>query len=169
MRIRLVVGLLLAAVSIAAADDDVDCNNAMAQQDMNHCAYLDYEAADAELNAVWKEARKAAKELDAELSDDLKGADKALLAAQRAWITYRDSQCELAGVRGTWRLDGTDAGVGLPCRSDAQADERAAGIHHRGRRNERPAGCNGLPRTSQSGAASPRTRRIRRDLDRRHP
>ena len=30
-------------------------------------------------------------------SDDLKGADKALLAAQRAWIAYRDSQCELAG------------------------------------------------------------------------
>ena len=97
MRIRLVVGLVLAAVSIAAADDDVDCNNAMAQQDMNHCAYLDYEAADAELNAAWKDVRKTAKDLDAELSDDLKGADKALLAAQRAWISYRDSQCELSG------------------------------------------------------------------------
>ena len=91
MRIRLVAGLLLAAGSAAAAEDEVDCNNAMAQQDMNHCAYLDYEAADAELNAAWKDARKTAKDLDAELSDDLKGADKALLAAQRAWITYRDS------------------------------------------------------------------------------
>ena len=97
MKCWLVAGLLLAAVSSDAAEDDVDCNNAMAQQDMNHCAYKDYEAADAELNAVWKDARKTAKELDAELSDDLKGADKALLAAQRAWITYRDSQCELAG------------------------------------------------------------------------
>jgi uncharacterized protein YecT (DUF1311 family) len=97
MKCWLVAGLLLAAVSTAAAEDDVDCNNAMAQQDMNYCAYKDYEAADAELNAVWKDARKVAKELDAELSDDLKGADKALLAAQRAWIAYRDSQCELAG------------------------------------------------------------------------
>ena len=69
----------------------------MAQQDMNNCAASDYEAADAELNAVWKQARAVAKDLDAELSDDLKGADKALLAGQRGWIAYRDGQCELAG------------------------------------------------------------------------
>ena len=69
----------------------------MAQQVMNICAYKDYEAADAELNAVWKEARTAAKDLDAELSEDLKGAEKALLAGQRGWIAYRDGQCELAG------------------------------------------------------------------------
>ena len=38
-----------------------------------------------------------AKDLDAELSDDLKGAEKALLAGQRGWIAYRDGQCDLAG------------------------------------------------------------------------
>ena len=91
------LALLLVATAPAAAQDDVDCNNQMAQQDMNFCAYKDYEAADAELNAVWNHVRKTAKDLDAELSDDLKGADKALLAAQRAWISYRDSQCELSG------------------------------------------------------------------------
>ena len=97
MKFWLVAALLLAGVSTAAAEDEVDCTNAMAQQDMNHCAYLDYEAADAELNAVWGDARTAARELDAELGDDLKGADKAVLAGQRSWIAYRDSQCELAG------------------------------------------------------------------------
>lgn len=89
--------LLLAAVSAATADDEIDCNNAMGQQDMNACAAKDYDAADAELNAVWKEARGVAKDFDAELSEDLKGAEAALLAAQRGWIAYRDGQCELAG------------------------------------------------------------------------
>jgi uncharacterized protein YecT (DUF1311 family) len=91
------LALFFAAAVPAAAQDDVDCNNQMAQQDMNYCAAKDYEAADAELNTVWKQARAAAKDLDAELSDDLKGADKALLAGQRGWIAYRDGQCEMAG------------------------------------------------------------------------
>ena len=86
-----------AAILSPVAAQELDCENAMAQQDMNQCAYKDYEAADAELNQVWSEARKTARDLDAELSDDLKGADKALLAAQRGWIAYRDGQCELAG------------------------------------------------------------------------
>jgi len=64
---------------------------------MNICAEKDFEAAGAELNAAWKDARKAAKATDAGLPGDLKGADKALLAAQRAWIGYRDAECELEG------------------------------------------------------------------------
>jgi uncharacterized protein YecT (DUF1311 family) len=91
------LALLLAATAPAAAQDDVDCNNQMAQQVMNICAAKDYEAADAELNTVWKQARAVAKDLDAELSDDLKGADKALLAGQRGWIAYRGGECEMAG------------------------------------------------------------------------
>jgi uncharacterized protein YecT (DUF1311 family) len=97
MRFWFAAVLLLAAVSAATADDEIDCNNQMAQQVMNACAYKEYEAADAELNTVWKEARTTAKDLDAELSEDLKDAEKALLAGQRAWIAYRDGQCELAG------------------------------------------------------------------------
>jgi uncharacterized protein YecT (DUF1311 family) len=88
---------MLAAAVPAAAEDDIDCNKALGQQDMNLCAEKDFEAADAELNTVWKEARKTAKAMDAEQRDELKGADKALLAAQRGWIAYRDAQCELAG------------------------------------------------------------------------
>ena len=97
MRVCFVALLLLAAVSTAAADDEIDCNNAMGQQDMNACAAKDYDAADAELNTVWKAAGGVAKDFDAELSEDLKAAEAALLAAQRCWIAYRDGQCELAG------------------------------------------------------------------------
>jgi uncharacterized protein YecT (DUF1311 family) len=94
---RQLLALPLLLFAFPASGQEVDCDNAMAQVEMNICAERDFAAADHELNAVWKDARKVAKELDAELSDDLKGADKALLAAQRAWIAYRDGQCELAG------------------------------------------------------------------------
>lgn len=97
MRMLLTLALLCTAASPLAAEEKLDCENVMAQQDMTICAGRDYDAADAELNAVWKEARAAAKAEDAEYQEDLKGAEKALLAEQRGWIAYRDGHCELAG------------------------------------------------------------------------
>jgi uncharacterized protein YecT (DUF1311 family) len=91
---------LVAAVAFNAPAwaQEIDCENAMAQQEMNICSHQDYEKADKELNVVWKQARAAAKGMDAEQTDEaMKGAEKALLAAQRGWIAYRDGQCELAG------------------------------------------------------------------------
>ena len=62
------------------------------------CAYQEFEKADAELNAVWKQAKASAGELDSQEDEESrKGAAKALLAAQRGWIAYRDGACELAG------------------------------------------------------------------------
>lgn len=90
--------ILIAGVTGAAAKDTVNCAEAQAQQDMNICAQMDYEKADAELNAVWKDALAAAKALDAEEPDaSRRGAAAALLAAQRGWIAYRDGTCTLAG------------------------------------------------------------------------
>ncbi|MCO5080295.1 MAG: lysozyme inhibitor LprI family protein [Rhizobiaceae bacterium] len=98
MRPAFAACLLAIAATPAAAQEDLDCENAMAQVELNMCADQDYRKADAELNKIWKEARQTAKELDADQSsDDMKGAEAALLAAQRAWITYRDRSCELAG------------------------------------------------------------------------
>ena len=85
----------LALLSTAAlADDTVDCNNQVDQNTMTRCAGMDFDKADAELNKVWKEAKKSAEDADAEYSDDLKGEADALLKAQRGWIAYRDGQCE---------------------------------------------------------------------------
>lgn len=95
IRRLLAASFLLLAGSASA--QDVDCENAMAQADMNFCADKDYQEADKELNAVWKQAKATAKDLDAEFSEDMQGAQAALLAGQRGWIAYRDGQCELAG------------------------------------------------------------------------
>ncbi len=98
MRACLVALLLCATAGVAdAQEENIDCNNQMSQMEMNICAGRDYEEADKELNAVWKDAKASAKEMDAEFEQEWKGAEAALLAAQRGWIAYRDGNCELAG------------------------------------------------------------------------
>lgn len=102
-RTLLVSAALLVSASFAGAQDgepDVDCNNAMAQIEMNICASRDYQAADVELNAAYKQTMAAARAMDAQAKDmgeHYVGAVDALKRAQRSWIGYRDGQCELAG------------------------------------------------------------------------
>jgi uncharacterized protein YecT (DUF1311 family) len=95
---------LLIALSVAqsSAQDapEVDCENAMAQQDMNYCAEMDFRKSDAELNRVYKKAIKSARDADksaSEMGPDYVGAVDALKKAQRAWIDYRDGHCTGVG------------------------------------------------------------------------
>jgi uncharacterized protein YecT (DUF1311 family) len=103
LRVLLAFAAVVMSASFASAQDgepEVDCDNAMAQIEMNICAGRDYQAADMELNAVYKKALAAAQEMDVqakEMGEHYVGAVDALKRAQRAWIGYRDGQCELAG------------------------------------------------------------------------
>lgn len=80
--------IVLAATSQTAMSQDWDCTNAgdLPQQGMNYCAAQDFKKADAALNAAWSLIRK-----DAIQASD--GSDP-LLAGQRAWLEYRDQQCD---------------------------------------------------------------------------
>ncbi len=89
--------LVLACLSLPVAAQEVDCANAMAQIDLNQCAYADWEAADAELNAAYKTAMALLKDWDANLPQEEQGGALALKEAQRAWITFRDRACEAEG------------------------------------------------------------------------
>lgn len=80
-----------------AAAQSVDCSQAMAQQDLNQCAYADWEAADAQLNAAYQEAMGLLKAWDARLPANERGGADLLLSAQRAWITFRDNACAAEG------------------------------------------------------------------------
>lgn len=88
---------LVAVASVAGAQTAPDCDNAITQGDMNLCASLDWQKADAELNAVYKKAMAQMRATDSDLPDDLKGAADTLRDAQRAWIPYRDKACESYG------------------------------------------------------------------------
>lgn len=91
------LAIVLAVVGTSAAAQDVDCTTTMAQQEMNFCAEAEWQVADAELNATYQEVMAAMKAMDRDLPVELRGAEEALRAAQRAWIPYRDANCEAAG------------------------------------------------------------------------
>ena len=88
----MIVALLVLAAAPAAAEGCGD----LPQQPMNMCFYRSYERADAEMNAQWKITAAAMKQADRDLDrtyDKEPGYFDTLLAAQRAWITYRDQHC----------------------------------------------------------------------------
>ncbi|CAN7515076.1 lysozyme inhibitor LprI family protein [Rhizobium sp. LjRoot30] len=96
---EIALAAMLGFSGLARAEEDppIDCDNAQAQVEMNICAYRDFEAADKELNAQYKKTRAAMVEMDAMYEAEQRGAEKALLKAQRAWIDYRDGHCEAYG------------------------------------------------------------------------
>ena len=71
----------------SATPDVIACNPDGTQIELNACARDDYERADAELNAAWKDLIAALGNKSA--------AVKQVRAAQRAWIAFRDA--EVAG------------------------------------------------------------------------
>ena len=70
----------------AEAQTAADCQAAQTQQQLNACASYRYNQADAALNDAWGPASDFARQIN---------KFDALLAAQRAWLTYRDAACEV--------------------------------------------------------------------------
>ncbi|KGF70946.1 hypothetical protein LL06_02375 [Hoeflea sp. BAL378] len=99
--IRTVMGFsaLLWLGASALAEDLPDCIDPQAQVEMTYCAGLDYETADAELNELWPEVVAAARQDDEYVAEQAKSmgvptTEEALRTAQRAWIAFRDAQCD---------------------------------------------------------------------------
>jgi len=109
----------LGLLALAAGEPALDCTDPQDQSSMNICALRDFETADAAMNAEWRRIVAAEREAD-------KGIDRSydrqpkhydtLLAAQRAWLTFRDQHCLLASfeARGGSMQPMLDSG----CRAD---------------------------------------------------
>lgn len=98
-RIGLGIGLAGLLATSTLADDKPDCIDPQTQMEMTYCAGVDYEDADAELNALWPDIVAAAKQNDEYVADMARERGvpttlEALRTAQRAWISFRDAQCE---------------------------------------------------------------------------
>jgi uncharacterized protein YecT (DUF1311 family) len=89
--------VLLLAMTLPAAAQDVDCTNVITQLDMNTCAAQDWEEADARLNDVYAQTLAVLQEADANYPISGDSEEDRLRAAQRAWIAYRDANCDSAG------------------------------------------------------------------------
>ncbi|WP_043613284.1 lysozyme inhibitor LprI family protein [Ensifer sp. ZNC0028] len=107
MRLRtlLLVAGLLATTGAARADE---CADASDQATMNACAGKALKASDAELNALYRQ-------IQGRLKDDAEKT-KLLVTAQRAWVAYRDAECDFAssGVAG----GSAQPMITLECRDD---------------------------------------------------
>ncbi len=82
-----IAALLITNTVFASADTEQCLTNAYTQVEMNQCSSVTYEAADKELNRVYKQINESYK-------DDRKFIEK-LTIAQRAWIAFRDAELEM--------------------------------------------------------------------------
>ncbi|CCV08711.1 conserved exported hypothetical protein [Mesorhizobium metallidurans STM 2683] len=82
----LILAIPLFTHAARAADD---CANAMDQATMNECAGKSFAAADKKLNDAYKQ-------IESRLKDDA-ASKKLLVDAQRAWVGFRDAECNFQG------------------------------------------------------------------------
>lgn len=82
------------AAAHAGGKEKIDCENASATAELNWCAEQEFDAADAELNKVYAEALKSIPEMASEPPYDANAWEGALRASQRAWLAYRDAECD---------------------------------------------------------------------------
>ena len=91
--------MIAALLLLAAAEPKLDCSDPQNQSYMNFCALQDYQRADTEMNAQYRLAvarlRSADKDVDRAI-DRQPLYYNTLVAAQRAWLTFRDQHCLLA-------------------------------------------------------------------------
>jgi uncharacterized protein YecT (DUF1311 family) len=92
----MIATLLLALALQGATADEPNCRDPQTQLEMNLCAGIEFERADAELNRVYRESIAGERQADRELdrSYDQRPSNETILReAQRAWVAFRDEQC----------------------------------------------------------------------------
>ena len=91
-RLLLLTTLFMASGALAAAPKP-DCANASTTPEMTQCAALDADAAEAKLNATYKQLIQNLSQPDTE-SEKYSETRQKLQITQRAWIKFRDADCE---------------------------------------------------------------------------
>jgi len=90
-----VISFALAGLLLAA--QPLNCDEARTQADLNQCAALEADQADADLNRIYPQVVAAYAEMDRD--GETKEGVARLRAAQRAWIAFREAECALAGYQ----------------------------------------------------------------------
>lgn len=93
------VTLLTGANVARAQEEEPNCAEPVTQRDLNACADIEYDKADKDLNAAYQQLRKKMSDWDKSADETSKGVVDALVVAQRAWVAFRDANCEVAGFQ----------------------------------------------------------------------
>ena len=96
----LAAGLAGQASGQPSGEPELVCNGDGPQMQLNICSYQEFQRADAAMNVQWRTTTAVMRAQDRQIDrryDRQPGYFDTLLAAQRAWITYRDQHCMSAG------------------------------------------------------------------------
>jgi uncharacterized protein YecT (DUF1311 family) len=88
---RVLIALLLLACSASAAA--INCANAITTLDINECASREQAKVEAKLNKVYQRVLKSLDKPDEEL-EKYSEMKKKLIVAQRAWVKFREADCD---------------------------------------------------------------------------
>jgi uncharacterized protein YecT (DUF1311 family) len=91
---KLICPIAAMVLIVMPAARAADCGNASTQMDMDVCAETAFKADDATLNQLYKQIKTRL--------GDAASQQKQLVAAQRAWVAFRDAECNFvaSGVEG---------------------------------------------------------------------
>ena len=118
---KFVFGVLTLVFSFNALAQSQDCSDASSTMEMKACMDKKLQTADAVLNKSYQEVKALAAKQDKDNDGIMIGVPKGevtrrLVAAEKAWITFRDTSCDL---QATEMLGGTGEGlVNLSCLVD---------------------------------------------------
>lgn len=91
----LFLAILLCSVN-AFADDgaDVDCSNAITTMEVDICASRELEIVETDLNKAYQSLMRGLTKPEPGEEENYALARKRLLEAQRAWVTFREADCQ---------------------------------------------------------------------------
>ena len=81
----------------AFAEDDTICASATTTVEIRACLDRAYTSADAELNVVWKQVTASVARVDTMPAKERAVWKDELLKAQRAWIVFKEHDCDAVG------------------------------------------------------------------------
>jgi uncharacterized protein YecT (DUF1311 family) len=118
MRTFVLAALLLVPLPSAANIlDDCDGSNAV----MTECIWSHYRDADAELNRVWRDVLATIEGADYLPANEIAAWRDELVQAQRAWVQFKEHDCEGAVAYEWYGGSGADAAVGACLYSHTRA------------------------------------------------
>ena len=96
--------LLISATTSAAEEDDDPCNTVGGGVMAGYaCAAQQYKIADDQLNAEYKKAIQRTEDEQPALRENWRNTElvNLLRSAQRAWLQFRDAECQFTGISST--------------------------------------------------------------------
>ena len=103
----------LAAAGAMEAQAAGPCADAVSTVEIRECLNRQYTKADAELNVVWKKVMAHVADADYLPAKERKVWKEELLEAQRAWITFKEHDCDAVGFE--WFGGSGAGGAVLSC------------------------------------------------------